>query len=154
MRPPVCVDSSVLIKLVVDEPDSHQAVDLWRQSLVEDRLPVAPALLPFEVTAILRKCVHQGRLSRELAAEALDLASALGLEILTFDGLHRQALQLAQRFSRPTAYDAHYLALAQELGCPFWTADRKLYESVSAELPWVHLLSQLRAGPNDAAGDS
>ena len=41
---------------------------------------------------------------------------------------------------RPAAYDAHYLALAEMAGCPFWTADERLYDRVHAELDWVHRL--------------
>jgi len=51
---------------------------------------------------------------------------------------------LATHFNRPTAYDAHYLALAEMLGCEFWTADRRLYNAVKEELPWVKWLSDFR----------
>jgi predicted nucleic acid-binding protein len=44
------------------------------------------------------------------------------------------------RFSLPAAYDAHYLALAAQLGGEFWTADAKLAGVVQAELPWVRLV--------------
>jgi len=47
------------------------------------------------------------------------------------------AWQLAKQFDRPGAYDAAYLALAQLRGCELWTADERLYNAVSRELPWV-----------------
>jgi predicted nucleic acid-binding protein len=49
-------------------------------------------------------------------------------------------LALAERFSLPAAYDAHYLALADWLGGEFWTADRKLVRAVEDELPWVRVV--------------
>jgi predicted nucleic acid-binding protein len=54
--------------------------------------------------------------------------------------LHRRALTLAERFSLPAAYDAHYLALADWLGGEFWSADRKLVRAVGDELPWVRVV--------------
>ena len=41
------------------------------------------------------------------------------------------------QFNQPTAYDTAYLALAQLDRCDFWTADRRLYNTVKEELPWV-----------------
>ncbi len=35
------------------------------------------------------------------------------------------------------SYDAHYLALAEHLGCEFWTADKRLHNAVHEKLPWV-----------------
>ena len=51
-----------------------------------------------------------------------------------------RALDLAERFSLPAAYDAHYLALADWLGGEFWTADRRLARAVHDELPWVRVV--------------
>jgi predicted nucleic acid-binding protein len=47
---------------------------------------------------------------------------------------------MAERFSLPAAYDAHYLALAEWLGGQFWTADGRLARRIQASLPWVHLV--------------
>jgi len=56
-------------------------------------------------------------------AEAL-LDVALRLDLVLHDDpeLHKHALKLAQRFSLPATYDAHYLALADQLGAELWTA--------------------------------
>ena len=55
-------------------------------------------------------------------------------------GLHQRAWELARHFNRPAAYDAHYLALAEMADCPFWTADKRLFNVVRNELEWVHWL--------------
>ena len=61
--------------------------------------------------------------------------------MLHSDGeLHERAIHLAERYSLNAAYDAHYLALADRLGAEFWTADRRLANSVRHELEWVRLV--------------
>ncbi len=64
----------------------------------------------------------------------------LAVQLMQPPGLHRRAWELARHFGRPAAYDAHYLALAEMKGCPLWTADKRLFNAVRAELDWVHWL--------------
>ena len=51
--------------------------------------------------------------------------------------LYDRALQIADQFNLGAVYDAHYLALAQLLGCDLWTADQRLINTVSGKLPFV-----------------
>ena len=39
-------------------------------------------------------------------------------------------------------YDAHYVALAQMLGCSLWTADRNLVNAVQEKLPFVRWIGE------------
>jgi predicted nucleic acid-binding protein len=73
---------------------------------------------------------------------ALKAAFSLPLHLYGEAALHQRALDLAERFSLPAAYDAHYLALAEQLGAEFWTADRKLVRAVQSTLPWVRLVGE------------
>jgi len=144
MKSSVCVDAGIVIKLVVNEEDSDLAESLWRSWLQNDILPIAPGLFPFEVTAVIRKAVYQGRISPDEGWEALQKALAFAVTILTPTSLHEAAWEFATHFNRPTAYDAHYLALAEMYGCEFWTADRRLYNAVKEELSWVKWLGDFR----------
>jgi len=130
------------LKLVLNEPDSHLADSLWQVWLVAGQQPVAPPLLPVEMTAVLRKYVYRGALTLEQGFKALQTALAFDVTLLTFPDLHARAWQLAAQLNRPTAYDAHYLALAQILGCEFWTADQRLVNAAQKSLPWVHGLGE------------
>ena len=67
---------------------------------------------------------------------------AFDVALLSYSDLHVRAWELATKLNRPTAYDAHYLALAEELGCEFWTADTRLHNAVKDTLSWVHGLGQ------------
>lgn len=54
--------------------------------------------------------------------------------------MHDRALILASRSDLPATYDAHYLALAEELDCEFWTADKRLARATNGAFPWLHLV--------------
>jgi predicted nucleic acid-binding protein len=80
-----------------------------------------------------------------MAAKLLSTALAIDVSLQTFDTIHQRAWQLAADFNRPTAYDTHYLALAEHFGCPFWTADQKLFNAVRENLAWVNFLGNYKA---------
>ena len=101
-----------------------------------------PALFPYKVVAALRKKVYQGRLALEECAAAVDILLGANVEVVTASGLHQRAWKLAHHFHRPTAYDAHYLALAEMERCEFWTADERLYNSVKDGFPLIHWLGE------------
>jgi predicted nucleic acid-binding protein len=50
----VCVDASLVLKLVLGEDDSPQVLTLWRRWIDESITVIAPPLLAYEVTSVLR----------------------------------------------------------------------------------------------------
>lgn len=70
---------------------------------------------------------------------------AIGIAFHRGPGLHRRAIELAGRFRQRAVYDAHYLALAEDLDCELWTADRRFYEAVYGRSPFVRLLGEFAA---------
>jgi predicted nucleic acid-binding protein len=135
----LCVDANLVIRLVAD-PKDESVRRLWEQWDVEKRQLAAPTLLYYEVTNALYRYQKQGLMSTSAVRLALKAAFSLPLRLHGEADLHWQALDLAERFSLPAAYDAHYLALAEWLGGEFWTADRRLARAVQTTLPWVHLV--------------
>ena len=138
----VCVDSNLVLKLVMAEEDSHIAEALWGHFGRQRTEVIAPVLLRYEATSVLRNAVSVGRLSTEESRRGLDIILGLGIVADSSPELHSQAWELATQLGLPNAYDAHYLALSQSLGFQFWTADARLHRSVSRDLPWVMLLSR------------
>ncbi len=136
----MCIDASVVLKLVVVEADSEQAVGLWRTLAERGHSVVAPGLLLFECVSSLRRLVQQERLRAGAARMGLDRLLTLPITFPTPEGLVDRAWQLAAHYRQPQAYDSFYLALADLLGVPFWTADRRLYDALNGELGWVRLL--------------
>jgi len=149
----VCVDAGVFIKMVVAEEDSDRADALWEQWKEDGVKVVAPALLLFELTSVLRNKVHRGLLSLEEGEKAFNAVLQLPVQMLTPPDLHRRAWELATSFNRPAAYDTHYLALAEMMNCDFWTADERLFNAVRDELSWVRWLGQLERENRESASN-
>ena len=135
----ICVDANLVIRLVAD-PADEPVQRLWEQWDSERRQLAAPTLLYYEVANALYRYQKLGYLSASSVQLAFRAALALPLELHGEPDLHWRALDLADRFSLPAAYDAHYLAVAELLEGEFWTADRRLARTVQPSLPWVHLV--------------
>lgn len=133
----VCVDASLVLRTLVPGPHSQNALGLVSKWSSDKTSLIAPALIAFEVTAVLRLHVFQQVLTAEESKEALEKFMQQGIRLSNRRGIFPLAWELAQRFNRPRAYDTAYLALAQINSCEFWTADQKLYNAVHHELDWV-----------------
>ena len=145
----VCADASLALKLVLPEPDSALARALWEEWKAEHTLVIAPTLWEYEVTSVIRNRVHRGQLPPDIEEEVFTTLHELPVQLMAPTGLHRRAWELARHFDRSAAYDAHYLALAEMAGCPFWTADERLFNTVREELDWVRWLGDFHpAGPS------
>lgn len=136
---PVCLDASFLLRLLLGD-EGGKADTLWETWHREERRLVAPTPLYYEITNALHRYAVQGDLLPAEAQALLDLALRLDIELVGDGELHRRALQLADTFTLPAAYDAHYLALAERLGAELWTADARLSRAVWNRLPWVYAL--------------
>ncbi len=139
MSGPVCVDASLFLSIVFDDPHQATAARLWEGWLSTGTQLVAPPLFYAEITSVIRLSNHRGDLSPLAAHEILSAGLSSPVEIWQDSRtLQPRAFELAVRFNQPRAYDAQYLALAELLGGELWTVDRRLVNSVSSHLPWVH----------------
>jgi predicted nucleic acid-binding protein len=135
----LCVDASLVIRLLV-APRSESVVQLWEEWDAERRRIVAPTLLYYEVANALYRYRKHGLLTLSAVQLLLEAVLAIPIDLHAEAELHSRALILADRLSLPAAYDAHYLALAEQLGIEFWTADGRLGQAAHGILPWVHVI--------------
>lgn len=136
----VVTDSSILLATVLTETYSDAAealVQSWEQSGMKI---AAPTLLRYELVAVIRKHVARGALTAEHGLEAREKLLSQKISFYLNSDLLRRGYELATRFNRPTAYDSQYLAVAERLGCEFWTADERLYNALHQDLTWVKWL--------------
>jgi predicted nucleic acid-binding protein len=110
----VVVDASVLVNaLLINGPA--------RARLAAANLQ-APELIDAELLSVLRRLVLANQLPEQLALQALATAQQLGLRRHASRHLWSRAWELRTNL---TAYDALYVALAEQLEAPLLTADSR-----------------------------
>ncbi|HEX2706308.1 MAG TPA: type II toxin-antitoxin system VapC family toxin [Candidatus Lustribacter sp.] len=138
----IVVDASVLANAIGDDAEAgRQARDLLR----EHREVAAPDLVDVETTAVLRRRWLAGTLTDERFEQAVDDLADIPLARFPARGLMRRAFELR---AKVTAYDACYVALAEALGWPLCTADRRLTRATGPRCT-MHLIAPpaTRTGP-------
>jgi len=138
----ICVDASVVVKLLVREAESEHAVALIRIARDRGDRLVAPSLMRYEVASSLWQKTRRGLLERDDAQTAFDRIAVYPIQFLISGELVHRAWRLAQRLALPSMYDAQYLAVAENQGCPLWTADRRLAEAAAAWPGEIRLLGR------------
>ncbi|HEX3303091.1 MAG TPA: type II toxin-antitoxin system VapC family toxin [Thermomicrobiales bacterium] len=134
----VVVDSNFVVRLLTQLRPNPYAV-LWQGWLENDIEVHSTLLLWWEATNAFHRMALAGDISHTAPALLMQLVSELDIRYSDVRDDHISALEVAQRFKAPAAYDAHYVVLAQRLDCDLWTADKKLHRLVSGQLPWVRL---------------
>ena len=113
------LDASVVVAAVTDAG----AVGDWARDTLGHGHLVAPHLLPVEVTNTLRRLLLVDRIDGSAASAGLRDLSDLGIELYGFEPFADRVWELR---STVTAYDAWCVALAEALGVPLVTLDRRL----------------------------
>jgi predicted nucleic acid-binding protein len=125
----IVVDASVIVEWLT-KSDKASTVE----SMLLSEQTHAPALIGFEVLSAIRGHVRGGLLTPMHATAAM----------LNFEGIEDNlelwplleimsdcAVELRENVS---AYDATYVGLAENLGCPLVTSDRKLARAVERRI--------------------
>ena len=139
------IDASVVLKWIVPEADSHEALLLRRGFALS-----APDLVMAECANGCWAKVRRKEMTTEEAILAARVIQQMDIELVSVRSLVEESTLLALRLAHPV-YDCTYLALALERRCPFVTADERLVDKVkkSGEVrlaAMVQSLSQV-AGP-------
>ena len=143
----VVVDSSVAMKWILNEPDSHIAEKLLDEWIDKETIVLAPTLLIYEITNVMYKHVQKGNITLDGAKKALTNFSEAEITFIDLQERRfvQRAVELAYQFDLPATYDAYFLVLAEHENCELWTDDARLWKAVKREFPWVHLLRNYRA---------
>ena len=110
----IVVDASAAVSALLNDGPARRAL-LGRQLHV-------PHLIDTEVASGLRRQVAAGNIAAHAGWTALDTFRSLGMTRYPAGGLFERIWELRDNVS---AYDAAYIALAEDLDCALLTADAK-----------------------------
>ena len=133
------LDASVVVKWFSEEEYTEKALEIRKKIRTGDERIVLPDLLLYELANALRynPCFDAGDVR-----DAVNSIMDMGMDIITpTPEIINSAIALAFKYNT-TVYDSFYLSLSKELGIPFITADRKLYEEVK-ELNLVKFIGDI-----------
>lgn len=136
----ICLDASFVIRYLSQNNSDSIYVQKLREWQEKNYTLIAPTLIMYEVTNAFHRAVIAGQITESEAQDFLEKAMSLNISFYGDKDLHRDAMKLANLFRLPATYDAHYLALANRFSVELWTADSRLYNSVSTSLSWVKLI--------------
>lgn len=133
MNNPIVVDTSVAFKWLVSSNEesvqhAQRLLDIARAGAC---VLAAPSTLPVELANALR---YSRRLEPEQTLSLIEQVAALGIELFPSSAQRvREATALAYHHDM-TVYDALFLQLAMELGCPLVTADRRAFAGIDTSI--------------------
>ncbi len=132
----IVLDASIILKLIFEEQDTPQALQLRENHITGEDKIAAPELLYYELANVL---------AIKVAIPVKDASSALteifNLEIETFTlGVEEflSSISVSRKY-KISVYDASYMILAERLNCNFITADVQLSRKTK-DLKFVRFL--------------
>jgi predicted nucleic acid-binding protein len=118
------VDASVVASVLIGSDDDAE----WASSMLLSGPLCAPHLLPVEVASVLRRAAAAGDISSDAASLAYAELLDLRMDLYPFAPL---AVRVWEMRDNVRCYDAWYVALAELLGVPLVTLDRRLAGSAA-----------------------
>lgn len=116
------VDASVAAQWYFPEEHTEVAESLLEIAKIE---LVAPDLLHLEMAVLVRERVRRGEIDLGTAERVLEALRKAPVDLKSSSDLAQQAVSLSLR-EGIGLYDAFYLTLAIQAGCPVVTADPRL----------------------------
>lgn len=126
----VVVDASVIVAALIDTgPDG-----VWAEEIIDDQVLYAPELVRVEVTNVLRRLELAKEITTAEANGAQEDLTQLEIEQFPFEPFSGRIWELRHTV---TGYDAWYVAVAEELGYPLATLDRRLAKTVGSKCKFL-----------------
>lgn len=115
------VDASAMVEMIRGREATFSTLDA-----IDGKELCAPHLLDFEVLSSIRGLVLGRVMENGEAEEAINYFYQVKIERYPAASLTQRIWELRHQF---TSYDASYIALAEALGCPIITHDKKIATS-------------------------
>ncbi len=129
------LDASVMVKLVITEPEAQMAWSLYESTSTA----VVPDCAFAECASALWKKNRREGYAASAMEDAFRLLSSMDFTVVESEPLMELALGLAFSLAHPV-YDCIYVALARDTGLPLATADarlRQIAQSAGVDVIWI-----------------
>lgn len=124
------VDSSVIVAALIDSGSDG----VWAEEVIDDQALYAPELVRVEATNVLRRLELAKQITTAEANGAQEDLTQLEIEQFPFVPFSDRIWELRHTV---TSYDAWYVAVAEELGYPLATLDRRLARTVGSKCKFI-----------------
>ena len=125
MKKVIIIDASIAAKWLLPDEDDFIA-DTIKRAFGNRQVEIAvPIFIFYEVNNLLKSAALRSRISFKDALDFYENFLNLNFNIHSSKLLLKNTLQIALEFEI-SSYDASYIALAEYLKTPFYTADLKL----------------------------
>lgn len=122
----IIIDASIVAKwLLPDEQEAETALQIKQSFLNQIVVISVPSIIYYEVSNLLKSAVSTFRINRKQAIETYNAFLELDFGTYTSIEFLKETLEKSIKFDI-SSYDASYIALAELLNIPFYTADHKL----------------------------
>ncbi len=135
----IVVDSSVVAKWILPEPDSAQSKRLITEVAQKGERLIVLDLVFVEVANAIWKQYHRGLATPDETRQFLDDLLLSPVHAEPASRVLEPALEVAIHYHR-AVYDALFVALCQDMGLQGLTADEPLYSAIHADFPQIILL--------------
>ncbi len=131
------IDASVALKwFLLDEKYGDRALALLERFVRGELDLSAPSLMVYEVINGLVIAQRKGRIAEEQVLTSISGFLNLGITFVDVAGLEARVLHFCRVYNR-SAYDASYLAVAEQDSVALVTGDERLYNSTKGKAAWV-----------------
>jgi predicted nucleic acid-binding protein len=131
-----------------DEKYGDRAMGLLDRFIRGELDLVAPSLMVYEIINALVIAQRKGRIDEERVLASISGFIDLGIKFVDVAGLEVRVLHFCRVYDR-TAYDASYLAVAEQGSLVLITGDERLYNGTKGKAAWVKWIGDFE----DASAD-
>lgn len=136
----VIVDANLLVALVSGDARGNKVLQHFTDWLSRNIDIHAPHLAQYETANALTRLIVGGAFPADKVEEAWNNISLLPITYHELSNIKR-VVEIALALKRQNAYDAAYIALAEELSAELWTLDGPLYRNAQGLGFAVNLIS-------------
>jgi predicted nucleic acid-binding protein len=135
----ICLDSSVIIKVLTWEEKSEEAAEIFNKIINKKQIILLPEFAWAEIGSVLRKKIRMKLLDKKDADILWDSFINLGnIEFIHFSEISTLAWEISKEENLPTLYDAAFLAVCEKYEIEeFWTDDKKLINSIKSNKSYI-----------------